>query len=89
MVFGLHQLDEHLSCSVCLERLFASLFSPHVRCKESDKPLEILSRDVPGAKERVIRNNNSVKENLDDMNLFPLDLSHTNQFQKKELNLRK
>lgn len=32
---------------------------------------------MPGAKLRVIRNNNLMEENLDDMNLFPLDLSYT------------
>lgn len=44
---------------------------------------------MPGAKLKVIRNNNSMQENLDGMNLFPLDLSYTNQFGKKQPNSRK
>lgn len=58
-------------------------FSPTWDAEESDKPLKILSINVPGAKLRVIRNDNSVRGNLDDMSLFPLHLSHTNQFGKK------
>lgn len=64
-------------------------FSPIRDTGESDKPLEILLINVPGAKLRVIRNNNSGKRNLDDVNLFPLDLSHTNQLEKEQLNPRK
>lgn len=63
----------------------ASLF-PTWDAVEPDKPLELVLINVPGAKLRVIRNNNSVKGNLDDMNSFPLDLSHTNQWEKKQLN---
>lgn len=44
---------------------------------------------MPGARLRVIRNNNSAEENLGDVNVFPLDLSHTKQFEKKQLNPRK
>lgn len=44
--------------------------------------------NAPGAKVGVIRNNNSVKGNLDDMNSFPLDLRLTNQLGKKQLHPR-
>lgn len=53
--------------------------------EESDKPLRMLSLSVPGATLRVIRNNNSVEVNLNDMNSFPLDLNHTNPLERKQL----